>query len=193
MKLPLLFRPRTGLMIVATLGLLSAPACMPTADGVAVDKQTKRAAKIAKKGGVPGRRRQSSNTGAAGVAFRAPSTNLADYVRRDGYIVKGTDFLTFWPCGVDGYYFMLPAPSVAGRIAQQYRLSAQRPYAPIYGQLRTRFVADTITVGTHLYSRYAEVIDYTALARADAKCSAPSRTTLSDEMRRLDNVRVVRR
>ncbi len=180
-------------MIVATLGLLSVSACMPTADGVAVDNQTKRAAKKAKKGGGPGLRRQSSNSGAAGVAFRAPSSNRADYVRRSGYIVKGTDFLTFWPCGVYGYYFMLPAPGVAGRIAQQYRLSAPRPYAPIYGELRSRFVADTITVGAHSYNRYAEVIDYTALARADAKCSAPSRTTLSDEMRRLDNVRVVRR
>lgn len=158
-----------------------------------MDKQAKRAAKIAKKGGSGGRRRNALSTGTAGVAFRAPSTNMADYVRRAGYIVKGTDFLAFWPCGVEGYYFMLPAPSVAGRLSQQYRLSAPRPYAPIYGELRTRFVADTITVGTHVYKRYAEVIDYKPLARADAECAAPSRTTLSDEMQRLDNFRVVRR
>ena len=181
---------RSVVALVALLGCLTASACTPTADGGPVDRGAKKAFKEANKGK---RKKRPARAVAGGVNFRRPSRNLADYVSRGGYIVKGTDFLTFWPCDSEGYYLMLPAPSVAGRLSQQYRLTANRPYVPVYGSLRTRFVADSITVGAHFFNRYAEVIEYTPTARSDAKCAPPSRAILSDELQRLDNFRVVRR
>ncbi|MEO6447172.1 MAG: hypothetical protein ABIZ91_08365 [Gemmatimonadaceae bacterium] len=180
------FRYRPLLTLAAVLGCLGASACVPTADGGPVDRTAMKAAKKAKKGPA-GRRPVASRMGATAGSLRQPSRDLADYTRRTGYIVKGTDFLTFWPCGESGYHFMLTAQQIVGRISQQYRLGAPRPYAAIYGELRVRYVTDTITVGANHYDHYVEVIDYKVLARENATCSGPTRSDVSSAMRTLEH------
>ncbi|GMV09174.1 MAG: hypothetical protein AMXMBFR55_09080 [Gemmatimonadota bacterium] len=107
-----------------------------------------------------------------------------------GWIVKGTDFLTFWPCGRSGYYYMRAIPPVFARVSQEYKFASPAAYTPMFGELRLRYVDDTITVGERHFSRYAEVIGYTSRSREDATCRPPRRTTLSDEMERLDRFKV---
>jgi len=104
-----------------------------------------------------------------------------------GYIVRGTDFATFWPCGQEGYYFLAAEQMVNARIAQQYKFSAPRPYLPMYAELKLRYVNDTTTRGKRHFDRYVQVVDYKPTSRKDAKCPAPSRTALSNEMQRLDD------
>lgn len=107
-----------------------------------------------------------------------------------GWIVKGTDFLTFWPCGTTGYYYMRAAPPVFARVSQEYKFASPAAYTPMFGELRLRYVNDTLTVGERHFSRYAEVIGYTSRSRDEATCRPPKRTTLSDEMERLDRFKV---
>lgn len=107
-----------------------------------------------------------------------------------GWIVKGTDFLTFWPCGRAGYYYMRAIPPVFARVSQEYKFASPAAYTPMFGELRLRYVDDTITVGERHFSRYAEVIGYTSRSREEATCRPPKRTTLSDEMERLDRFKV---
>ncbi|MFP5355943.1 MAG: hypothetical protein ACLGIK_12475 [Gemmatimonadota bacterium] len=112
------------------------------------------------------------------------------YEKAGGWIVKGSDFLTFWPCGSSGYYYMRATPPVVSRVSQQYKFAAPRPYTPMYAELQLHYVSDSIRVGNRSFDRFAEVIGYTAKAREDAICPAPKRTTLSDEMERLDRFKV---
>lgn len=123
---------------------------------------------------------------AAGTARR----DSVSYEKAGGWIVKGSDFLTFWPCGKSGYFYMRAIPPVLTRVAQQYKFAAPRPYSPMYAELQLHYVSDSIHVGNRVFDKYAEVIGYTAKARADATCPAPKRTTLSDEMERLDRFKV---
>jgi hypothetical protein len=114
-------------------------------------------------------------------------TTAASFEPAFGYIVRGTDFATFWPCGQEGYYFLAAEQMVNARIAQQYKFSAPRPFLPMYAELRVRYVNDTTTRGNRVFDRYVEVVDYKPSSRQDAKCPSPSRTTLSNEMQRLDD------
>lgn len=107
-----------------------------------------------------------------------------------GWIVRGSDFNTFWPCGKDGYYYMRALQPVNARIAQDYKFAARRPYTPMYGEIEVRYVNDSITVGDRRFSRYVIVTNYTPKARAEADCRSPGQKRLSDEMQALDGFKV---
>lgn len=135
--------------------------------------------------------RDQSNTEALrSAASGTVKQDAVTYEKAGGWIVKGSDFLTFWPCGKSGYFYMRAIPPVVTRVAQQYKFAAPRPYTPMYAELQLHFVSDSIRVGNRGFDRYAEVIGYTAKAREDATCPAPKRTTISDEMERLDRFKV---
>lgn len=114
----------------------------------------------------------------------------AEHKKANGWVVKGTDFLTFWPCGQSGYYYMRSVPGVFMRISQQYKFAAPRPYTPMFAELNLRYVGDTLRVGERTFHRYAEVVGYTSKTRDEATCAPPSRARLSDEMERLDRFKV---
>lgn len=129
---------------------------------------------------------QTLRNAAAGGAKRDSVT----YETARGWIVKGSDFLTFWPCGKSGYYFMRPTAPVLTRISQQYKFSAPRPYSTMFAELQLHYVSDSIRIGGRSYDRYAEVVGYTMTPRDEATCKSPSRTVVSDEMERLDRFKV---
>ncbi|MEP7382243.1 MAG: hypothetical protein ABI910_11185 [Gemmatimonadota bacterium] len=162
--------------------------CVPSAEGGPVDKKAVKAARRAKMGvgGKKQARQAARFSSAFSAAGRKPGDPEAIYAPAAGYIVKGTDYLAFWPCDSTGYYYLAAGQMVNAKISQQYKFSAPRPYTPMYAELRLSYVEDTLRRGDHLFTRYADVIDYTATARDEAKCKPPSRNTLSTEMERLD-------
>lgn len=125
-----------------------------------------------------------------GVAGGDARTGSLVHETAAGWIVKGTDFLTFWPCGKSGYYYMKAVQPVHARVSQEYKFASPAPYTPMFAQLQLRYVNDTLTVGGRHFLRYAEVVGYTSRPRDEAPCQPPRRTTLSDEMERLDRFKV---
>lgn len=125
-----------------------------------------------------------------GVAGGDAKTDSVVHETATGWIVKGTDFLTFWPCGKSGYYYMKAVPPVHARVSQEYKFASPAPYTPMFAELRLRYVSDSLTVGGRHFLRYAEVVGYKSRSRDEAPCQAPRRTTLSDEMERLDRFKV---
>lgn len=178
------------LVLLVALGFSSGvvQGCVPTAEGGPVDKKAAKAARRAKTGqGNKKAARQAARfsgsfAGGAGKARIA----AASYHPAKGYVVKGTDFLTFWPCDSAGYYYLAAGQMVNAKISQQYKFSSPRPYTPMYAELKLAYVNDTLQRGERTFSRYVDVIDFTATGRDLAKCEPPSRITLSNEMERLD-------
>ncbi|MCC6772166.1 MAG: hypothetical protein IT360_13320 [Gemmatimonadaceae bacterium] len=189
---------RTVRLLVA-VSLVSAvfvaQGCTPTAAGGGVDKRAAKKARIAEKRG--GGNKRAANAAAkfsSGFAAGAGKATVAGaaFKKSYGYIVKGTDFLTYWPCDSVGYFYLSAPASINVKISQQYKFSATRPYVPMYAELRVRYVADSLTRGERVFSRYVEVADYVPGSRDDAKCKGPSRATMSSEMQRLDQFKVER-
>lgn len=170
-------------LLTATLAFAVAlvQACAP-AGGGGGGKKGKKGKGAGKKAAMAAAILKGGYTGGAGGP-----TVAATFEPAFGYIVRGTDFATFWPCGQDGYYFLVAEQMVNARIAQQYKFSAPRPYLPMYAELRVRYVNDTTTRGDRHFNRYVEVVEYKPSSRQNAKCTAPLRQTLSDEMQRLDD------
>lgn len=162
--------------------------CVPSAEGGPVDKKAAKAARRAKTGaGNKKAARQAAQfSGAFAGGSRKANVAVENYAPAAGYIVKGTDFLTFWPCDSTGYYYLAAGPMINAKISQQYKFASPRPYTPMYAELRLRYVDDTLQRGDRIFKRYADVIDFTATERDSAKCNPPARTTLSNEMERLD-------
>jgi hypothetical protein len=162
--------------------------CVPSADGGPVDKGAAKAARRAKTGvGNKKAARQAARfAGTFAGAGKNANVSAAEYSPAAGYVVKGTDFLTFWPCDSTGYYYLSAAQMVNAKISQEYKFSSPRPYTPMYAEVRLRYVNDTLQRGERVFKRYADVIDFTAAGRDSAKCRPPSRITLSNEMERLD-------
>lgn len=163
--------------------------CVPSAEGGPIDKKAAKAARRARTGaGNKKAARQAARfSGAFAGASGKAKTAGGSYAPAQGYVVKGTDFLTFWPCDSTGYYYLAATQMVNAKISQQYKFSSPRPYTPMYAELRLRYVDDTLQRGERVFSRYVDVSDFTATGRDLAKCEPPSRATLSDEMERLDN------
>jgi hypothetical protein len=179
---PMRFTPR-ALLLSLSLALLgaSASACKPSAAGGPVDKSARRQAKRAKLGKSGGGKRAGA-VAAVTTNLRAASRgpiNMADYVPAEGYIVKGTDFLTFWPCGKPDFYFMRPIQIVAVKVAQEYKFASPRPYLAMHAKLRVKYFDDTLTVGTNHFTRYAEVVDFEATPRSGSACPSPTREKLA--------------
>jgi len=184
---------RTSLVALCLLPLtVLLVGCTPSASGGPVNKSAQKASRRARTGAGARKAAVQSQRIAgmlgAGVAGGRAGV-MASLESADGYIVKGTDFQTFWPCQKSGYYYMMVSPAVNGRIAQQYKFSVTRPYSPMFAQVRLRYVDDTLTVGQRHFTRYAQVMDYTQRDRSEATCPSPRREILSDEMQRLDNFR----
>lgn len=200
------YLPRTLLLTIAAMSRRTSPlrrlalllalgwsaglvqGCVPSAEGGPVDKKAAKAARRAKSGlGNKKAAKQAARfSGAfAGAGGRA-GVAAGNYSAASGYVVKGTDFLTFWPCDSSGYYYLAAAQMVNAKISQQYKFSSPRPYTPMYAELRLRYVNDTLQRGDRVFKRYADVIDFTATGRDAAKCKPPSRLELSNEMERLD-------
>lgn len=161
--------------------------CAPTAEGGPIDKQAAKAARRARKGvGTKKAARQAARFSGAFAGTGATNAPAGSYTPAQGYIVKGTDFLTFWPCDSTGYYYLAAPQMVNAKISQQYKFSSPRPYTPMYAELRLRYVDDTLRRGERLFTRFVDVSDFTATGRDIAKCEPPARVTLSNEMERLD-------
>lgn len=180
----------TALSLASTLFLVQG--CKPTAAGSGVDKRAQRKARLAAKRGPGNRRAQVEATFNRGFTRSDGAKKAASEEFRPsyGYIVKGTDFLTYWPCDSVGYYYLSASQNVNAKISQQYKFSTPRPYVPMYAELKVRYVDDTLTRGERVFSRYVEVSDYVPGSRDNAKCKGPSRVTLSNEMQRLDQFKV---
>ena len=169
-------------LAIATLVVESAACTQP------VDKTAAKAARRARGAAGRGKAVVGQNLSAGGRSGRA--NQLADsYANAAGYIVKGSDFLTFWPCLAEGYYFLRADGPTNARIAQEYKFASPRPYAPLYTELRVGYVSDSLSVGSRHFSRYAHAIGFTQRSRDGAMCPPPTRETLSNEMQRLDNFR----
>jgi hypothetical protein len=166
---------------VLALVVVAAQACAPGGGGGGGGKKGRKGKGANKRAAAAAAVLQGGYTGAAGGVKLDAAVEQAH-----GYIVRGTDFATFWPCGKDGYYFLLAEQMVNARIAQQYKFAASRPYIPMYAVLRLQYVNDTLSRGARHFDRYVRVVDYTPTSRTEAKCPSPSRAALSDEMQRLD-------
>lgn len=165
---------------VIALGLLfTTTACMPTADGVKVSKKAKRQAKGAKSGRNPNAAmaRRAMAGLATGNAGRIDSSAASVPIQRKaGWVVKGTDLMLFHPCGDPKGYFVMANGQVMARIAQRYKFSVPRPYAPLYVDLKVRLVNDTITVGTNHFTRVANVSEILSDEARTRACAAPTRS-----------------
>lgn len=167
-----------------------APGCTPSADGAGPPAKGK--------GGRRGRQRPGGARGAMGMpgAMGAGAAGMmrpgdpSAFETATGYIMKGTDMLVFWPCGKEGYYFIVPSPLANARIAQDYKFSTKRPYATMYAELKLRYVDDTISRGHLRFDRYAQVLEYTQRSRREATCKAPRTEVVSNEMERLEKFKV---
>lgn len=182
--------PLRRLVLLLALGFSSGviQGCVPTAEGGPVDKKAAKAARRAKQGLNSKKAAQQAArfSSAFGSGGRKGGVVAANYLPAKGYVVKGTDFLTFWPCDSTGYYYLSAGQMVNAKISQQYKFSSPRPYTPMYAELRLRYVDDTLQRGERVFTRFVDVIDFTATGRDIAKCEPPSRNTLSNEMERLD-------
>lgn len=182
-----LARPLVALSLISAVFI--AQGCSPTAAGGGVDKQAAKKARLAEKRG-GGSRRAAQAAAAFSRGYAAEGGGAAgpgaDVTTSYGYIVKGTDFLTYWPCDSVGYFYVSAPPNINAKISQEYKFASPRPYVPMYAELRLRYVDDTLTRGERTFTRYVAVTGYVPSSRDDAKCKGPSRTTLSNEMQRLD-------
>ncbi len=126
----------------------------------------------------------------SGTAGATAHGDSVEFRTANGWIVKGSDFLTFWPCGRSGYFYMKAPPAISARIAQEYKFANPVPYSAMFAELSLAFVDDSIRVGERRFDRYAEVAKFKSIERADATCAPPRRTVLSTEMQRLDRFKV---
>lgn len=172
---------KLGALLLASV-IVASTACKPTAAGGPVDRAAKKRDRSARRG--VGARRQAAvaaRTGgslAAGYA-NAPRGTRGELLPREGYIVKGTDLLTFWPCGENDYFYVRTPQGIAVRIAQQYKFQSPRFYSPMFAQVKLREVSDTITVGAVEFTRVAEIMDFTPSERPATGCKAPTRAVLA--------------
>jgi hypothetical protein len=103
-----------------------------------------------------------------------------------GHLVRGTDLLLFMPCGDDNDYFLVAPPPVLARIRQFYRFATRRPYIPVYMDLDSRLVSDTITVGNNTFQRIADVKDFNGESAGTPKCARPAPGEVMDRLRKYE-------
>jgi hypothetical protein len=91
-----------------------------------------------------------------------------------GYAVRGTDELSFRPCGSSRVYFVRARGEVAQRFIQRYRFSSTQLLSPVYFELEGYMLDDTISVGD---SHYSLILDLRKVTLEPGKpaCPQPSR------------------
>lgn len=144
------------------------------------------------------RNRRGSNQQAAAAMQRRYAPQLlsekgprnfastAPYATHVGYLVRGTDMMLFMPCGEKDDYFLFAPPAVLARVKQYYRFMTRRPYVPVYMELTSRLVVDTLTVGSVTYKRIADAKDFTSDSLGAPKCARPAPGEVMDRVRRYE-------
>jgi hypothetical protein len=87
-----------------------------------------------------------------------------------GYIVKGTDELSYKPCGSSKVYFVKARGEPAVKVAQTYRFSAASPLSPVYYELRAHLYDDTASLGD---TRYTSIADVRTVVQHPGKPACP--------------------
>lgn len=74
-----------------------------------------------------------------------------------GYVVRGTDELSFRPCGSSRVYFARSRGDVAQRFNQRYRFTSTGLLQPVYFELEGYMLDDTLTLGSNKYELILDV------------------------------------
>lgn len=178
---------RTRVIAVAVLAALSA--CKPSADGGVVDRKAQIAADQARRGITQRRAAAMARMFAPkAVSDREARVFKSDqpYKPRVGYLVRGTDLLLFLPCGERQDYFLVSTPAVIARVKQYYRFMTQRPYIPVYLELNSRFIEDTITVANVTYKHIVDAKDFTGDSLGAPRCPRPMPGEVMDRVRKYE-------
>ena len=178
---------RTRVLTLALVGVFGA--CAPTADGGPVNRKAEVAADQARKGITQRRAAAAARMFApTAVPEKGPRVVTSDLPFKDhyGYLVRGTDLLLFMPCGDNADYFLVAPPPVLARIRQFYRFATRRPYIPVYMDLESRLVRDTITVANNTFERIVDVKDFNAESADAPKCGRPGPGQVMDRLRKYE-------
>ncbi|MEO7964391.1 MAG: hypothetical protein ABIT38_10860 [Gemmatimonadaceae bacterium] len=175
---------------LATLALvLAIGACKPTAGGGVVDRKAQVAADQSRKGITQRRAASAARMFApSAVAERGPRVIESDrpFVNRPGYLLRGTDLLLFLPCENHQDYFLVAPPPVLARVRQFYRFATRRPYIPVYMELKSRLIDDTITVASTTYTRIADTREFNGELLGPPKCTRPTAGEIMDRLRKYE-------
>ena len=179
--------PLSGFLALATL--VAAGACTPTAEGGPVDNKARAAEGAARKGIT--QRRAASNArmfAPSALSGSGPRTFAANspFERHGGYLVRGTDLLLFIPCGDAKEYYVVGPPAVLARVRQFYRFATRRPYIPVYIDIQSRLVKDTLTVGDKTFDHLVEVKDFRSDSLGTPKCPRPTPGQVLDRLRKFE-------
>lgn len=94
------------------------------------------------------------------------------FVETHGYLVRGTDELSFRVCGSPRVHFARMGPGAGNRIMQRYRFESSGLLSPVYFAVKGRIVADTVTVGRHTYHSVIQIVDVLPVS-SERRCAAP--------------------
>jgi hypothetical protein len=164
-------------LLALTLSLiLLVQGCMPSADGANVNMKALKAANKKAAGG--GKKKGRKIQSAAGNRGAEDTTAKIPFVRKTGYVIRGTDVMMFHPCGDTTSYFVVAGGAAMQRIAQRYKFSVGHPYVPMYIDLQLRFLHDTVSSGDYVFTRVADVKDVYQEAGKPKECLPPSRAAM---------------
>ena len=149
-----------------------------------------RAAEGAARKGISQRRAASNRRMFAPTALaeRGPRRykSTLPFERHSGYLVRGTDLLLFIPCRDAKEYYVVGPPAALARLRQFYRFATRRPYIPVYVEVKSRLVNDTLTVGDNTFENLLEVNDFHSDSLGAPKCARPTPGQVLDRLRKFE-------